>query len=145
MDRHEWLAERRNSVVAAYDAMAGTYEEYPNEAQQEWVSRLLGTCVPGDVVLDAPCGTGRYFASVVEAGMQVAGYATQAHFLLHGGLDRELADFTSHSSARQVELSGQVKQLTLPTEMGENFKVLGLSRGDVASPSAFRGSDMAHL
>ena len=73
------------------------------------------------------------FSSIAEAaheqGLDVAGYVTQAHFLLSGGLAEELSKITELPLAAQLELSGQVKLLTLPGEMGENFKCLGLSRG----------------
>jgi len=41
----------------------------------------------------------------------------------------------------QLKLSGQVKLLTLPGEMGENFKCLGLSRGALDQPTAFTFAD----
>jgi SAM-dependent MidA family methyltransferase len=83
--------------------------------------------------------------AAVATGMTVAGYVTQAHLLVNGGLDLELADFLSWPVERQVTLSGQVKLLTLPAEMGENFKCIGLARGDVAVPPALLISDKAHL
>jgi len=43
----------------------------------------------------------------------------------------------------QLELSTQVKKLTLPGEMGENFKCLGLMRGAPAAPTAFAAADRA--
>ena len=75
MDRRTWLAERRAAVVAEYDEMATTYDEheYPNEGQQLFVARLLEKCPPGGVVLDAGCGTGRYFAMVTATGRLVVG------------------------------------------------------------------------
>ena len=89
------------------------------------------------------------FSAVAEAasdaGMNIAGYVTQAHLLMEGGLEEELADFTSLPVQKQLELSGQVKLLTLPGEMGENFKCIGLLRGDIAPPPALVGSDRAHL
>jgi cyclopropane fatty-acyl-phospholipid synthase-like methyltransferase len=83
MDRKTWLRERREAVVQEYDAMAAEDHEYPNNAQREWVRRLLATCVPGDVVLDAPCGTGRYFSLVAEAGLNVIGIDQSAGVLEH--------------------------------------------------------------
>ena len=80
-----------------------------------------------------------------DAGMCVAGYVTQAHFLMTGGLEEELAEFTTLPIERQVQLSGQVKLLTLPAEMGENFKCIGLTRGHIVPPPALVGSDRAHL
>jgi SAM-dependent MidA family methyltransferase len=88
------------------------------------------------------------FSAVAEAasaaGLDIAGYVTQAHFLLHGGLARELGDFSGMPTAARTELARQVKMLTLPGEMGEHFKCIGLTRGDVATPEAFTAADRAH-
>lgn len=85
------------------------------------------------------------FTTVAEsaalAGAHVAGYVTQANFLLGGGLEAELANFKSLDIEEQVAVSGQVKLLTLPAEMGENFKFIGLRKGNVAVPEAFSYSD----
>lgn len=83
MDRQAWLAERRAAVVAAYDAEASTYsdDEYPSDMQQEWVTRVLRRIPPGAIVLDAPCGTGKYFPLVVAAGHRVAGVDQSAGML----------------------------------------------------------------
>ena len=48
------------------------------------------------------------------------------------------------SAPRLAEMSAEIKKLTLPGEMGENFKVIGLCR-DVDAPPALRRSDRAHL
>jgi len=85
------------------------------------------------------------FSAIAEAavsnGLDVAGFVTQAQFLIGGGLDKELADFSDLPIDAQLKLSGQVKLLTLPGEMGENFKCLGLSRGAVTLPSSFEFAD----
>jgi ubiquinone/menaquinone biosynthesis C-methylase UbiE len=83
MDRRTWLAERRAAVVTCYDAEAPDYDDldYPNEPQREWVTRLLESCPAGGTVLDAPCGTGRYFAMVAAAGRRVAGADQSAGML----------------------------------------------------------------
>ena len=75
MDRQVWLTERRAAVVAAYDAEAPAYDEheYPSDRQREWVARALRLIPPGGIVLDAPCGTGKYFPLVAAAGHQVVG------------------------------------------------------------------------
>ena len=83
--------------------------------------------------------------AAVDSGAEIAGYVSQAHFLINGGLQEELADFTSLPVAEQLELSRQTKLLTLPGEMGENFKCIGLSRGDIAPPAALRESDRTHM
>lgn len=88
------------------------------------------------------------FSSVADAatrsGMEVAGFVTQAHFLLNGGLQRELEQLSTLPVREQFELSRQVKLLTLPGEMGEHFKCIGLGKGAVMMPSVFERSDRAH-
>jgi ubiquinone/menaquinone biosynthesis C-methylase UbiE len=83
MDRREWLAERQAAVVAAYDVGAPAYDqhEYPSDMQREWVARALDLIPPGGAVLDAPCGTGKYFALVAAAGHRVAGVDQSAGML----------------------------------------------------------------
>src|SRR5262249_62208278 len=69
MDRQTWLDERRAAVLACYDQEAASYDEhgYPTQVQQEWVARLLARCPAAATILDAPCGTGRYFPIVAAA------------------------------------------------------------------------------
>ena len=75
MDRQAWLAERRAAVVAEYDEMAAEYESfgYPVTLQETFIARLVETVPRGGVILDAPCGTGKYFARVATAGRRVVG------------------------------------------------------------------------
>ena len=65
------------------------------------------------------------------AGLAVAGFATQAHFLIALGLDGLLAERMGGDSATAEEdlkwLLG-AKQLVLPSAMGERFRVLGLAK-----------------
>lgn len=82
--------------------------------------------------------------SAAAAGLDVAGYTTQAEFLLHGGLDRELLDFQRLSTDSQLELSRQVRMLTLPGEMGEHFKCIALARDCGSLPAAIESADKAH-
>ena len=83
-------------------------------------------------------------SAAVAAGLSVNGYASQGPFLLRGGLDLEFADFTTLPETRQAALSGQAKILTMPGEMGENFKLIALTRGNVDAIPAFRDIDRAH-
>lgn len=68
-----------------------------------------------------------------NAGLKVAGYTTQAHFLVASGLLELAAQVPDGGTRAQLALANQVKTLTLPSEMGELFKVLALGRG-VAEP-----------
>jgi cyclopropane fatty-acyl-phospholipid synthase-like methyltransferase len=81
--RRRWIDERRAAVVAAYDAEAATYDRhsYPNKPQQKWVKRLLTLCPDRSIVLDAPCGTGRYFHLVAAAARQVVGIDQSSNML----------------------------------------------------------------
>jgi ubiquinone/menaquinone biosynthesis C-methylase UbiE len=92
VDREAWLAARRAAVVATYDAEAPTYDanEYPAETQFAWVRRLVDLTPPGGILLDAPCGTGRYFSTIVDAGRSIVG-ADQSVGMLERARARGLA------------------------------------------------------
>lgn len=69
-------------------------------------------------------------ASAAEhAGFKLAGFTTQSYFLLANGLD-DLLESERHrlSSVAFLNLCQQAKTLLLPSEMGERFKVMGLSK-----------------
>jgi SAM-dependent MidA family methyltransferase len=61
------------------------------------------------------------------AGLELAGFATQAHFLIGCGLDRLLAETADGPDA--IDLMLGAKQLLLPSAMGERFQVMGLQKG----------------
>ncbi|HLS05238.1 MAG TPA: SAM-dependent methyltransferase [Wenzhouxiangella sp.] len=64
-----------------------------------------------------------------DAGMEVAGFSSQAGFLLSLGVHEMIEQ--AASERERMSLAGEIKRLTLPGEMGERFKVLGLARGKV--------------
>ncbi len=77
------------------------------------------------------------FSSVAEAavelGLHVAGFATQAHFLIACGLDEVIAEQARHGSASRERTAGAVNTLTMPGEMGEQFKFIGMTKSlDIA-------------
>ncbi len=70
------------------------------------------------------------------AGLEVAGFATQAHFLASLGIDRELATAIESIGTRErLALTQGASMLMLPGEMGERFKVMALTRA-IAGPLA---------
>jgi SAM-dependent MidA family methyltransferase len=79
--------------------------------------------------------------AAAAAGGDIAGYVSQAHFLMNGGLAEEMAGFSELATDAQMQLSAQVKLLTLPGEMGENFKCLGVSRGLDSPPASLATMD----
>jgi SAM-dependent MidA family methyltransferase len=83
-------------------------------------------------------------AAGAASGARVAGYVTQSQFLMAGGLELELADMATLAPIKQLELSRQVKMLTLPGQMGEHFKCLALARGNTPTPSALLSADRTH-
>jgi SAM-dependent MidA family methyltransferase len=83
-------------------------------------------------------------AGAQDAGLDVAGYTTQAHFLLGSGLDEFLAGTSDLDVASRASLSRQAMLLTLPGEMGERFKVIALARDCEASLRGFALRDFRH-
>ena len=79
------------------------------------------------------------FTTVAEAGtaagLTLAGYTTQAHFLLALGLAEYSMDW---QSARQAKL------LTLPEEMGERFKAIGFTKTLEIPLRGFGLRDLSH-
>jgi SAM-dependent MidA family methyltransferase len=66
-----------------------------------------------------------------RAGLHVAGFATQASFLLGCGILDALSAVGPTGSAGYIRAAAAVQRLLSPAEMGELFKVLLLARGDV--------------
>jgi len=64
--------------------------------------------------------------AAVDANLEVAGYTNQANFLLATGLLDKLST-CSPNDPQFFRLSQQAKMLTLPSEMGELFKIMALT------------------
>lgn len=73
----------------------------------------------------------------VAAGLAVAGYASQAGFLLNSGLAELLMRTSPEDAAAYLPQANAVQRLVSPAEMGELFKVIGLSKGSVAPLTGF--------
>jgi SAM-dependent MidA family methyltransferase len=73
------------------------------------------------------------FTAVAEAGtgegLSLLGYTSQAAFLIGCGLDQLASGSDPEDTRRHLELTQQIKKLTLPHEMGELYKVIALGRG----------------
>jgi SAM-dependent MidA family methyltransferase len=74
----------------------------------------------------------------IASGLQLAGYATQAQFLLASGLTGLLAKSDPTDAVSYLNMTNQVQRLISPAEMGEFFKVIGFTRGDVTIPALTR-------
>ena len=67
--------------------------------------------------------------AALAADLELLGYTSQNYFLFGCGLEALLAAVDPSDTVRYLALTGAVKQLTLPGEMGERFKVLACGRG----------------
>jgi SAM-dependent MidA family methyltransferase len=79
-----------------------------------------------------------------EAGFELAGFTTQAHFLAGAGIDREMRLAAGDDENRFARLAHQARQLMLPGEMGERFKAMVWLRGLDMPLSGFELLDLRH-
>jgi SAM-dependent MidA family methyltransferase len=64
------------------------------------------------------------------SGLDVEGFQTQADFLLAGGITELLEELSSDNvTLDTLQQTTAIKRLTLPSEMGESFKALTLTKG----------------
>lgn len=80
--------------------------------------------------------------AALDAGFDVSGYTTQAMFLLSSGLDELHQRQLSDDIKNQIRLAQQIKTLTLPSEMGERFKVMALTKNYDAELTGFNMQDL---
>ena len=80
----------------------------------------------------------------VAAGFDFAGYCTQASFLLGNGLAGVLQRIEGlGDEVERQRRTADVKRLTLPSEMGERFQVIGFEK-DVEFGAAFLAGDLSY-
>ena len=80
-----------------------------------------------------------------DAGMAVAGYTTQAGFILDSGiLPRIETQLASADTEARLRLSQQIQRLMLPGQMGEQVKLLALSKGEVGEIAGFSAHQQLH-
>ena len=75
-DRGAWLRDRRRVNEQQEDALAGGYDAQWGEIEdthQGFVERFLSELPPAGRVLDAACGTGKYFPLVLASGRSLLG------------------------------------------------------------------------
>lgn len=70
-------------------------------------------------IADAACG----------AGADLAGYTSQAHFLVNCGITERLARTPASDPLAHLPRASGVQKLLSPAEMGELFKVIAFTRG----------------
>jgi len=66
--------------------------------------------------------------AAVDAGLHVSGFTTQAHFLIACGLEQFVSEYEIDDVVERSKMTHQVSKLTMPGEMGEKFKFIGLMK-----------------
>jgi SAM-dependent MidA family methyltransferase len=97
--------------------------------------------LPGAQDITAWVDFTRVAEALDAAGLGYLGFTNQAQFLLAGGLADLAAPALEAGGRGAIELSAEVKTLTLPGEMGERFRFIGFGRGIDRPPSGFTARD----
>jgi len=111
VDGRVWVQEVMRRKIERFDVVyAPVYDESwgrIDESHALYVTRVIQSLQPGDVILDAACGTGRFFPMILETGRRVLGVdwspgmlercrakspdaATEQRHLQHFGVDRAI-------------------------------------------------------
>ncbi|MFO7542197.1 MAG: SAM-dependent methyltransferase [Thiobacillus sp.] len=78
------------------------------------------------------------------AGLDLAGYASQANVLLNAGLPELLLQTPPTDAAAYLPQANAVQRLVSPAEMGDLFKAIAFSKGAVSPLAAFARGDRRH-
>lgn len=76
MDRSAWLKEKRRLTEEQEDLEADSFDEEwgaMDPTHQQWFERFLALCPPQSDILDAACGTGKYWPLILGSGRTVFG------------------------------------------------------------------------
>src|SRR5215467_13427617 len=80
-------------------------------------------------------------AAARAAGLALAGYTSQAQFLVNCGITELIQRTPAEDRARFLPLANQANRLMSPAEMGELFKAIAFERGHAAPLLGFREGD----
>ncbi|WP_295887629.1 SAM-dependent methyltransferase [uncultured Thiohalocapsa sp.] len=127
--RELYLPERRDGTLLCHHRHRAHADPYAHLGLQDITAHVDFTAV-------AEAGT--------AAGLTLAGYTTQANFLIGCGLDRHLHAAAADAEAL-LDLAAGAKQLVLPAAMGERFQALALTRGLRPPPAGWCGFALRDL
>lgn len=86
MDRSTWLKEKRRVAEERYDTLhASSYDQnwgHINLSHRSFLQRFLALCPPACTILDAACGTGKYWPLILDSGRSVVGIDQAQQMLL---------------------------------------------------------------
>tara|TARA_Y100001970_G_scaffold84467_1_gene106635 strand:- start:858 stop:2048 length:1191 start_codon:yes stop_codon:yes gene_type:complete len=77
--------------------------------------------------------------------MIVDAYLTQAQFIINNGIEDEFLGFESMDIKKQMELTRQIKLLTLPDKMGSNFKCLVMTKNFLKKGMVNKTGDKSYV
>jgi SAM-dependent MidA family methyltransferase len=80
-----------------------------------------------------------------NAGLDLLGYTSQAHFLINCGITELLAQIPAENARDYLPLANQVQKLLSPAEMGELFKVISFGRNISTPLTGFTGGDKSRM
>ena len=80
----------------------------------------------------------------VDHGLQLAGYCSQAQFLMNSGILDAMTQVSPTDVANYAPLAAAVQKLLSPAEMGDLFKVIALSKNVEAPLMGFVRGDKSH-
>ncbi len=106
MDRTQWKQERRLWNEVRMDTLdARQYDErwgsYINPTHTIMVERFLSLCPPQGHILDAACGTGKYWSLLLERGFSVVG-TDQSRQMLQRAHDKFLHIPVEHINLQEL-------------------------------------------
>ncbi len=100
--------------------------------------------LPGLTDLTAHVDFSAVARAAIASGLEIAGYTSQASFLLNSGLTELLMQTPPVDAAAYLPQANAVQRLVSPAEMGELFKVIGFSKGDLPPLAGFARGDRQH-
>jgi SAM-dependent MidA family methyltransferase len=83
-------------------------------------------------------------AAAMAGGLELAGYTSQAQFLVNCGITEVMSRTPAEEGSRFLPLANQANRLMSPAEMGELFKAIALVRGFPTPLLGFREGDRRH-
>ncbi len=140
-----------HGMILLFDYGVSRREYYAPERNEGWLrchfrhrAHSDPLILPGVQDLTAWVDFSVIAEAAANSGLEILGYVSQSQFLLAADIEAELRDFAEMPLESQLQTAAQIKILTLPGEMGENVKCIGLARGEVPRPAAFGSADRTH-
>ena len=126
MDRNEYHhPQRKDGTLRCYYKHKASDNPFDNIGKQDITTSVNFSDI-------AECA--------VEVGFELSGYCTQAMFLISLGIENFLLE--EEDDEKRNALAQEIKQLVLPSAMGETFKVLALSKKQTVKLDGFREQDL---